>query len=99
MFGYVLVDTPPLGSVADALNIATHCDGTVLVVRSGETPRKMVQNSVELLKRTTTPLLGVVLNRVNVNSKSNRYYNRYYNYGYYNGGYGYGYGNGGKKKK
>lgn len=99
MFGYVLVDTPPLGSVADALNIATHCDGAVLVVRSGETPRKMVQNSVELLKRTTTPLLGVVLNRVNVNSKSNRYYNRYYNYGYYNGGYGYGYGNGGKKKK
>ena len=62
-FAYVLVDTPPLGSVADALNIARHCDGSVLVVHGGETPRKMVLNSVQQLKRTDTPLLGVVLNR------------------------------------
>lgn len=92
MFGYILLDTPPLGSVADALNIATHCDGTVLVVRSGSTPRKMVDNSVQLLKRTETPLLGVVLNRADMNSKSNVYYHRYYRSGYYyhNKGYGYG---------
>lgn len=92
MFGYILLDTPPLGSVADALNIATHCDGTVLVVRSGSTPRKMVDNSVQLLKRTETPLLGVVLNRADMNSKSNVYYHRYYRSGYYyhNKEYGYG---------
>lgn len=88
MFGYVLVDTPPIGSVADALNIATHCDGTVLVVRSGETPRKMVDNSVQLLRRTGTPLLGIVLNRANVGSKSNMYYHRYYKSSYYYNGYG-----------
>lgn len=82
-FGVILVDTPPLGSVADALNIATHCDGTVLVVRSGETPRKLVGNSVQLLQRTEVPLLGVVLNRAEVNSKSSMYYNRYYKSGYY----------------
>lgn len=83
-FGYVLIDTPPLGSVADALNIATHCDGTVLVVRSGETPRKMVEDSVQLLKRTEKPLLGMVLNRVDVSRKSRYYYNRYYHSnGYY----------------
>lgn len=78
MFGSILIDTPPVGSVADALNIATHCDGTVLVVRSGFTPRKMVDNSVQLLKRTETPLLGIVLNRADMNSKSNLYYHRYY---------------------
>lgn len=89
-FGYVLIDTPPIGSVADALNIATHCDGTVLVVRSGETPRKMVDNSVQLLKRTETPLLGIVLNRADMNSKSNLYYHRYYRSGYYYKNYGYG---------
>lgn len=83
MFQYILIDTPPIGSVADALNIATHCDGTVLVVRSGETPRKMVDNSVQLLKRTETPLLGIVLNRADMNSKSNVYYHRYYRSGYY----------------
>ena len=37
-FAYVLVDTPPLGNVADALNIARHCDGSVLVVHGGDTP-------------------------------------------------------------
>ena len=89
-FGCVLVDTPPLGSVADALKIATHCDGTVLVVRSGETPRKLVENSVQLLHRTETPLLGVVLNRADIGSKSNMYYRRYYRSGYYNSEYGYG---------
>lgn len=92
MFGYILIDTPPIGSVADALNIATHCDGTVLVVRSGSTPRKMVDNSVQLLKRTETPLLGIVLNRADMNSKSNVYYHRYYRSGYYYNNKGYGYG-------
>ena len=58
-FDYVLVDTPPLGSVADALNIARYCDGSVLVVRSGDTPRKLVENSVQMLKRAESPLLAI----------------------------------------
>lgn len=37
-FAYILVDMPPLASVADALNIARHCDGSVLVVHSGDAP-------------------------------------------------------------
>ena len=88
-FGMIIVDTPPLGSVADALNVVTHCDGTVLVVRSGQTPRKVVSNSVQLLQRTEVPLLGIVLNRAEINGKSNRYYyHRYYKSGYYYNGYG-----------
>lgn len=89
-FDIILIDTPPLGSVADALNIAKHCDGTVLVVRSGDTPRKAVANSVQLLKRTEVPLLGIVLNRAKVDG-SNLYYKKYYGrsgYGYYYGGGG-----------
>ncbi|MCD8195996.1 MAG: polysaccharide biosynthesis tyrosine autokinase, partial [Lachnospiraceae bacterium] len=100
-FDYILVDTPPIGSMADALNIATHCDGTVMVVRGGETPRKLVRNSVQLLRRTGTPLLGLVLNRAEINNKaSSYYYRRYYRYGgyYYKNGYGhYCYGATGKK--
>ena len=88
-FDYILLDTPPLGSVVDGLKIATYCDGSLLVIRSGETPRKMVENSVSLLNRTDTPLLGVVLNRAITTKRSNYYYNRYYRYGYnseyYNG--------------
>lgn len=87
-FSYILLDTPPLGRVADALNIARYCHGSVLVVRSGSTPRKLVENSAQLLRRTESPLLGVVLNRADVGSRSNAYYHRYYG----SSDYGYGYG-------
>jgi Mrp family chromosome partitioning ATPase len=94
-FDYIIVDTPPLGSVADALNIAKHCDGTLLVIRSGEVPRKVVNDSVSLLRRTEVPLLGVVLNRVDT-SKRGSNYGYYYRYGYYSN---YGNGNGKSDKK
>ncbi len=90
-FDYVIIDTPPLGSVADALNISRYCDGSILVVRSDAAPRKTVEESVRLLKRTETPILGVVLNRVDLRSRSNRYYSGYYRKRYY---YKQGYGKG-----
>ncbi|OUP27855.1 CpsD/CapB family tyrosine-protein kinase [Faecalibacterium sp. An192] len=104
-FAYVLVDTPPLGSVADALNITRHCDGSVLVIHSGSTPRKVVLDSVQMLKRAESPLLGVVLNRADVNGRSSAYYHRYYHSNYYYkngyryGSYGYGSGHGHSRNK
>lgn len=96
VFDFIIIDTPPLSNVADGLNIATKVDGTVLVVRSDDTPRKFVSNSVQLLKRTSTPLLGIVLNRIDTHSNGNRYYSRYYKKGYY---YYNNYGNSNKKGK
>lgn len=89
-FDYVLIDTPPLASVADALNIAPHCDGSLLVVGSGVAPRKLVQDSVQMLRRTDSALLGMVLNRVQMDRKRGSYYSRYYRYGRYGKSYGYG---------
>lgn len=99
-FDYVIVDTPPLGSVADALNIARYCDGSVLVIASGNTPRKLAGDVITSLRRTEKPLLGVVLNRVDTSGR-NTNYGYYYRYGYGYGRYGYGqYGQyGGKNKK
>ena len=92
-FDYVIVDTPPLGSVADSMNIARYCDGSVLVVASGHTPRRLAMDMISSLKRTEKPLLGVVLNRVETSGRNS-------NYGYYYryGGYGQ-YGQYGKKKR
>ena len=88
MFDYIIVDTPPLQSVADALTISKFCDGTVLTVRGGDTPRKLVVNSVQLLRRTEIPLLGVTLNRVNAGAKGGKHYGKYYSKGYYYSSYG-----------
>lgn len=85
-FDYILVDTPPLESVADALRIACHVDGTVMVIRSGVTSRKVVEDAAAKLSRSGTPLLGVILNRAQVNRNGNYYYQHYYYGGY--GSYG-----------
>lgn len=85
-FDTVIVDTPPLGSVADALNIAKFCDGSLLVIASNSTPRKVINDVMGSLKRTEKPLLGIVLNRVDTSRKSSGY-GYYYRYGSY-GNYG-----------
>ena len=54
IFDFILIDTPPLGRVADALKIATHVDGTVMVVRSGQTPRKVVEDAMGQLQRNSS---------------------------------------------
>ena len=82
VFDYVLVDTPPLNSVSDGDLIASHCDGALLVVRSGVTPRNLIAGSLKQLERAGCELMGVVLNRVE--AKSNPYYYKYGKYGYYN---------------
>lgn len=80
-FDIVLIDTPPLNSVADGLQIAAHCDGALLVVRGGVTPRRIVASSIAQLKSVSCPLLGTVLNRVEMNRSP--YYYKYSKYGYY----------------
>ena len=89
-FDYVLIDTPPLGAVADGEQVAALSDGAILVVRGGFTPRSMVSSSIKLLERTECQLLGVVMNRVEMNhGKYYGKYGRYGKYGYYNSAYRY----------
>lgn len=79
-YRYVFVDAPPLGMVSDAERIGNLCDGAILCVRGGSTPRALVKEAVHQLERAGCPLLGIVLNRVS-DSKSG-YYNKYYSRGY-----------------
>ena len=62
-YRYVFVDAPPLGLVSDAEKIGSMCDGAILVIRSGETTRADVKNSIKQLERSGCKILGVVLNR------------------------------------
>lgn len=78
-FGCVLIDTPAISNLPDVMTIAAQCDGTVLVVRSTSTSRKVVQEYVQTLRYTGTPLIGIVLNCFDVNNKSNGYYYRHRN--------------------
>ena len=75
-YRYVFIDAPPLGLVSDGERIGNLCDGAILCVRSGETPKGVVRDSIRQLERAGCPLLGIVLNRVN-EAKSG-YYKSYY---------------------
>lgn len=90
-FDYVIIDTPPLGSVIDAAVAAKNCDGTVLVIESNAISYRFAQNVKEQLDKTGSRILGVVLNKVDMDGKGyyghyGRYYGKYY--GKYYGRYG-----------
>ena len=90
-FDLVVVDTPPLGAVVDAAEIARRCDGSMLVLEYNQTHSKSLKEAVSLLRQAGTPILGCIINKVTMNSiRKGRYAYRYYG-GKYGYGYGYGY--------
>lgn len=76
---FVLVDTPPLLVANDAVDLARHADGVLLVARAGATPVEAAQRSAEQLARLDIPVVGVVLVASESASTKSRYYSsRYY---------------------
>jgi capsular exopolysaccharide synthesis family protein len=81
-YDYIVIDTPPVLPVSDAVLLATMCDGVVLVVRGQETPIDVAVKSRDRLEHVRAKILGVVLNDVDVTNGDYTYYHRYY-YSYY----------------
>jgi polysaccharide biosynthesis transport protein len=73
-FEWILIDSPPLASVTDALLIARHADIVVMVVQHNKVDKRVVKRSVAALRRATPNLLGAVLNAVDVAGKGYYYY-------------------------
>jgi succinoglycan biosynthesis transport protein ExoP len=88
-FEYVLLDSPPLLSVADSRILSTLTDAVVLVVRAYETPYDVVRRARTLLYGAGARILGVALNDVDFRREGYGYGYKGY---YYRYGYGYGYG-------
>ena len=90
LYRYVIIDAPPLNLVSDGEKIGSYCDGAILVVRGGVTPKKMIHYSINQLERAGCPLIGIVLSRVE--RAGNGYYYKKYGQNYYGKkGYGYSY--------
>ncbi len=87
-YDYIIVDAPPLGSVIDAALIARYVDGAIIVVESAVISYKMLQRVKEQLEKSECRILGVVLNKVDM--EHDAYYGNYYGkyYGKYYGSYG-----------
>ena len=86
-YDYIIIDTPPVGTVIDGAVVGKQCDGVAIVTESGAVSYRALQKVKEQMERSGCRILGVVLNKVNVNKGS--YYNTYYHkygYGEYYGG-------------
>jgi succinoglycan biosynthesis transport protein ExoP len=82
---YVLVDSPPVLPVSDAVALAPHVDAVILAARLNSTTRDEIAQVRGLLQRSGAHVIGVVAGGVRV--RRGHYYRRGYYYRY--GGYGY----------
>ncbi len=84
-YDYIILDTPPVGLVSDALELAHFADVTLYIVRQNFTKKDMITLLNNRYSREELRNVSIVLNGFEVKAR--------YGYGYgYNYGYGYGYG-------
>jgi len=84
-FDFVLIDTPPVLAVIDPVITSSFSEGTVFVIKAGETPRKPFLKAVEEFKRAKTKIIGVLFNEIKIKKEGyhSSYYRHYYRQHYY----------------
>jgi capsular exopolysaccharide synthesis family protein len=75
-FDWIVLDSPPTLPLTDACILSHHTDGTLLVLRAGQTPQEAANQAVTILGKKT--LVGVVLNGADPLSKPYHGYGEYY---------------------
>jgi succinoglycan biosynthesis transport protein ExoP len=81
-FDRIILDSPPVQAVTDAVVLAKRVDGVVLVVRASKTMRDELRRSTRMIRDIGGAIVGVIVNELDARDS-------YYGYGGY-GGYGYG---------
>ena len=77
---FIIIDSPPLMMLSDSLGLAPIVDGTVMVIKSGNTPRQTVQKVLHQLAQVKGKIIGAVLNEHDVKRESYYYHYHYRNY-------------------
>ena len=80
-YDYVIIDTPPIGVIADAKSLAQEVDSMVFVTAIERASRKAIANSVEILQNSQCHIAGVVANMVDpeLDYYAYSYHDSYYN--------------------
>lgn len=90
-YEYIILDTPPVGLVSDALELSQYCDVTLYVVRQNFTKKEMLTLLNNRTKRGELQNVSIIFNGYENKAKYGVGYGYGYGYGY---SYGYGYGSG-----
>ena len=79
-FDYIIIDTPPIEVVSDALAISRVVNGAVVVLKAEETTYPLAKSTLQKLARVNVNVLGLVVNSLDF-AKAQRYYGQYQGYG------------------
>jgi len=82
-YDYIIVDSPPIIAVTDALILSKKVDQLVLVIRVNSTEREIIEQAKSLLKNIDVKAAGVVVNGIEVKKYYSGYKYYYYYYYYY----------------
>lgn len=85
-FEMVIIDSPPVELVSEALVLAPQATSVAFVVKAMSTPAPLVRKSITRLQRAGGNILGTIVNHLDF-EHAQRYYGEYGSYGSY-GGYG-----------
>lgn len=85
----IIIDTPPVLGLADALTVTPIVDGVLFVIRAEKTTRRDIMGGIEQIAMTGVPIYGFLLNGVDLNKMENYYYYSSYYPKYYDPGYNY----------
>jgi polysaccharide biosynthesis transport protein len=80
-YSLVILDSPPVLAVSDALVLSKHADATVLVIQWQSTTRDLVDSAVKMLRSVAAPLVGVMLNKIDLSKVGQYEYGYKYEYG------------------
>lgn len=87
-YDYVIMDTPPLGVVADTLLLKDHVGGYVMIVRERITTHGDIENAIQHIKLADSKILGFLKVGCSLHSRSGyKGYKKNYHYNYSNYGY------------
>jgi protein-tyrosine kinase len=76
---YIVIDSTPVMPTSEPDILSRQVDGILFVVRSGQTPREVIQRSIQRLDKEK--LLGIVFNSIDLKGTGYHYgYYRYYSY-------------------
>jgi capsular exopolysaccharide synthesis family protein len=78
----IVIDSPPVTAVTDAVVLSKAVDGVVVVLQANKTERVLVQRAIEQMKSVRAHIFGIVLNKLD--ARMTKYYHLYsYFYRYY----------------
>jgi capsular exopolysaccharide synthesis family protein len=90
IFDIIILDSPPVELVSDALVVCPQATGVIYLVKANDTPYQLARKGLQRIRRAGGQVMGVVLNQLDF-VKAEKYYGEYSGYGKY-GSKKYGYG-------